>query len=152
MYTHRLTSTDLIHRWFDLLAEAGADHTRSHRRLSDTLRDASDWAALQNLPQAMQDELGGGEAVQAWWRDALAHWRVDSPQALGQALCQINPCFVLRNHMAQEAIDAAESGDFGVAEQLWTVLRTPFDEHPAHARWATEVPSWAASLSISCSS
>lgn len=147
-------SGDLIHRWFDLLAEARADHTRSHRALSEALRDASDWAGLVDLPQPLRAELGSGAAATAWWQAAQDRWAAQAPQpqALGQRLCARNPRFVLRNHMAQEAIDAAEQGDFGVAEQLWAVLRRPFDEHPAHARWAQEVPAWAQRLSVSCSS
>ena len=145
---------DLIHRWFDQLAEASADHTLSHRVLSEALRDATDWQALQALPAALAQQLGHAEPVQQWWQDALARWSSQHPHpaALGSALCEINPRFVLRNHMAQEAIDAAEHGDFSVAEAVWRVLRTPMAEHPEHRAWAETIPAWASSLSVSCSS
>jgi uncharacterized protein YdiU (UPF0061 family) len=148
------TSTDLIHRWFDLLADARADHTRSHRLLSESLREASEWATLIDLPAPLRAALGSSPAATTWWQAAQTRWAEQNPQprTLGERLCARNPRFVLRNHMAQEAIEAAEQGDFSVAEQLWAVLRQPFDTHPAHARWAEEVPAWATQLSVSCSS
>ena len=153
-------STDLIHRWFALLALTGADHTHSHRRLSEALRDAHDWQALAAPPPALTQVVTAQAnphalaALTTWWSDAHRQWAAcaDHPNDLGQSLCRINPRFVLRNHMAQEAIDAAEQGDTGLAHRLLAVLQTPFDEHPDHAAWANEVPAWAAQLSVSCSS
>jgi uncharacterized protein YdiU (UPF0061 family) len=60
--------------------------------------------------------------------------------------------FVLRNHMAQEAIEAAEAGDPSVLQALWQVLQTPTQPHPAHAAWAGPPPPWAHELVLSCSS
>jgi serine/tyrosine/threonine adenylyltransferase len=146
-------AVDLIHRWFDLLAEQGGDHTRSHRALSEALRDTTgDWP--EDPPQAVSDALNRPAALNAWWADALVVWRgqAASPAALGATLCGVNPRFVLRNHMAQEAINAAEHGDISVAERLLEVLQTPFETHPNETAWANEVPAWAAGLSVSCSS
>lgn len=147
-------STDLIHRWFDLLAQSAADHTRSHRHLSEALRDAPDWLSLSTLPHPLMAQLGPDAAVLQWWREALSRWQTLhlSPSGLGQALCAINPRFVLRNHMAQEAISAAEVGDFSLAQTLWEVLQSPYAQHPAHSDWALVTPAWASRLSVSCSS
>jgi uncharacterized protein YdiU (UPF0061 family) len=55
-----------------------------------------------------------------------------------------NPKYVLRNWMAQVAIDAAEAGDFSVAEQLHTLLQNPYDEQPEHEEeWFQKRPEWA---------
>ena len=148
-------AVDLIHRWFDLLAEQGGDHTLSHRAISEALRDCGgDWTSMKEPPASVAGALGQATALSSWWSDACAVWRAQAPTpaALGTLLCTINPRYVLRNHMAQQAIDAAERGDVSVVEQLLCVLQAPFDEHPAHRAWATEVPAWAASLSVSCSS
>jgi uncharacterized protein YdiU (UPF0061 family) len=67
-------------------------------------------------------------------------------------MLRTNPKFVLRNYMAQEAIVAAQAKDFSVLAQLQTVLENPFDEHPAHERWAGFAPDWANAISVSCSS
>jgi uncharacterized protein YdiU (UPF0061 family) len=64
----------------------------------------------------------------------------------------VNPKFVLRNWVAQVAIDAVEGGDDSVVATMLDVLRTPFDEHPAHEAWTQPAPAQYAGLEVSCSS
>jgi uncharacterized protein YdiU (UPF0061 family) len=65
---------------------------------------------------------------------------------------QSNPKFILRNYMAQEAIDAAEDSDFSQLETLITVITTPFEELKEYQNFANKSPAWAKDLEISCSS
>ena len=65
---------------------------------------------------------------------------------------QSNPKFILRNYMAQEAIDAAENSDFSQLETLITVITTPFEELKEYQNFANKSPAWAKDLEISCSS
>jgi uncharacterized protein YdiU (UPF0061 family) len=63
---------------------------------------------------------------------------------------------VLRNYLAQLAIEAAEAGDLTDLERLYHVLKTPFEEHPAYEDLAAKRPEWArtkpGSATLSCSS
>jgi hypothetical protein len=59
---------------------------------------------------------------------------------------------VLRNWIAQQAIEACEAGDDTVVRAVYDVLRAPYDEHPERADWAKPAPPQYAHLEVSCSS
>lgn len=54
-----------------------------------------------------------------------------------------NPKFVLRNYVAQQAIDAAENGDYSILHELAEVFKKPYDEQPQYDKYATIRPNWA---------
>ena len=55
-----------------------------------------------------------------------------------------NPKYVLRNWMAQLAIDAAEKEDFTVALELHQMLKKPYSEQPEYEeKWFNKRPEWA---------
>ena len=64
----------------------------------------------------------------------------------------VNPLYVLRNYLAQEAIAAAEQGDYSVVRQLHEVLSKPFEEQPGVEHLTRRPPDWGRHLEISCSS
>ncbi len=63
-----------------------------------------------------------------------------------------NPKYILRNHLAQSAIDLASSGDFAEVRALHELLRRPYDEQPASSHYAALPPDWARHIEVSCSS
>ena len=65
---------------------------------------------------------------------------------------QENPKYILRNYLAQIAIDRAEEGDFSELERLAELLKKPFDEQPHNKHYAKLPPEWGKTLEISCSS
>jgi uncharacterized protein YdiU (UPF0061 family) len=68
------------------------------------------------------------------------------------AMHAANPKYVLRNYLAQIAIDKAQNKDFSETEKLLKVLEHPFDEQPENEHYAALPPDWAKELEVSCSS
>ena len=64
----------------------------------------------------------------------------------------VNPKFVLRNHLGQQAIEAAQRGDFSVVATLLHVLESPCKDHAGCDAFAGFPPDWASTIEISCSS
>ena len=63
-----------------------------------------------------------------------------------------NPKYILRNYLAQEAIQAAEIGDFSSLNTLIEVLKKPYVENENYNKFSEVPPEWADKLEISCSS
>lgn len=55
----------------------------------------------------------------------------------------INPKYVLRNYMAQLAIDAADKGDYSLIDELFQLLKSPYNEQPNNEKWFAKRPDWA---------
>ena len=56
---------------------------------------------------------------------------------------RVNPKYVLRNYMAQLAIDAADEGDYSIIDELFNLLLKPYDEQPESQKWFAKRPDWA---------
>lgn len=73
-----------------------------------------------------------------------------------QKMNKVNPKYVIRNYMAQLAIDAADKGDISIIDELFTLLKNPYDEQPENEKWFAKRPEWARNKvgcsMLSCSS
>ena len=56
---------------------------------------------------------------------------------------EVNPKYVLRNYMAQLAIDSADKADYGLIDELFQILKKPYDEQPEFEKWFAKRPEWA---------
>ncbi|WP_378173849.1 YdiU family protein [Aquimarina sp. SS2-1] len=68
----------------------------------------------------------------------------------------VNPKYVLRNYMAQLAIDEADEGNYKLIDELYQLLKKPYDDQPEHQKWFAKRPEWARNKvgcsMLSCSS
>jgi uncharacterized protein YdiU (UPF0061 family) len=130
--------------WFRALAELDL----AQPRLS-ALREAFyDLELMQAQQPALED----------WLRRYAARAQRDgrAPGERRAAMNAANPRFVLRNYLAQEAIERAEAGDERGIAELLDVLRRPYDEQPGREAYAARRPDWARTRPgcsmLSCSS
>jgi uncharacterized protein YdiU (UPF0061 family) len=91
------------------------------------------------------------------WLDQYADLLIQNPDSdRKRKMDSVNPKYVLRNYMAQIAIDAADTGDYSFIEEFYTMLKKPYDEQPEYQRWFAKRPDWAVNKvgcsMLSCSS
>jgi uncharacterized protein YdiU (UPF0061 family) len=55
----------------------------------------------------------------------------------------VNPKYVLRNYMSQLAIDDADKGDYKLIDELFNMLKKPYEEQPNYQKWFAKRPDWA---------
>lgn len=147
-----------IERLQGVLSRAEVDMTLFFRELAQLDLEAP---SLDVVGEAFYTEEGRarhGEALGAWLAGYAARALQDgAPREERIArMHAANPRFVLRNYLAQEAIDAAEAGDLSGVETLLDVMRRPYDEQPGRERFAAKRPDWARQKAgcsmLSCSS
>ena len=136
----------------DLLRLAAAEHT-DYTILWRRLGAFSTAAGADNA--AVRDLFVDRAAFDAWaqrYAVRLASESSVDAERRGR-MDAVNPKFVLRNHLAETAIRAADSGDFSEIERLLKVLQHPFDEQASAPReYADFPPDWAQRIEVSCSS
>ena len=149
----------LFDELFALLGSVETDMTLFFRDLAHVDLDAVSIEPLRDAyygPASLTPALR--ERTEAWLgRYAERVRSVGEPEAARiQRMNAVNPRFVPRNYLAQQAIDQAEQGDFGLLREWMAVLRRPYDEQPGKEQFAAKRPEWARHRSgcsmLSCSS
>jgi serine/tyrosine/threonine adenylyltransferase len=147
---------DLVQELFSVLVSTEIDYPIFMRNLCSVSGDATcgedDLLAPLAAAFYAPDEVAGD--VRAGLVSWLRRWQARAGDRA--EMDRLNPRFVLRNWMAQEAIDAADAGDASVTVELLDVLRRPYEEQPGRERWASRRPEWARTRvgcsMLSCSS
>jgi len=137
----------LINRWLTLLHKTHADFTLSFRRLAN-VRSNTD------LPDPGREHVADPLGYDAWVSDYRARLRSEASddEARSLAMNAVNPLYVLRNHLAQQVIEQAQSGDASGIDALRRVLAHPFTEQAGASAYAAEPPAALRHIAVSCSS
>lgn len=159
--------TELSTKLLALLAEFEIDMTIFYRQLATV--------DVESNVDLLTDEQLLVPIADAWYREValtedykarFANWMrkyVCRLQAEGvvqadkvKQMNAVNPKYVLRNYLAQLAIDKAEEGDYSLVNELLEVMRHPYDEQPDKSHYAVKRPEWARNKAgcsqLSCSS
>jgi serine/tyrosine/threonine adenylyltransferase len=162
-----ISDDDLIQSLLNLLPQAEIDQVIFFRKLAEVVGYGGQdlLSPLMDIWYNAEDATDAtgptGVALRQW----LEQWsqRITAEgravETVRAQMNSVNPKFVLRNYLAQEAIDLATGGDYSLIATLLDVLRRPYDDQlnqPSHERFALKRPEWARNRvgcsMLSCSS
>ena len=136
-----------VGRLLGLMQNSGVDYTLFFRNLG--AQPAVDAVAT------LRDDFVDREAFDRWASEYLARLSEEeqgSDAERTNRMHAVNPLYILRNYLAQKAIDAAEDGNYDEVRRLHRVLSRPFEDQPGMEAYAERPPEWGKHLEISCSS
>ena len=148
------TDTTLTQDLLGLLPAVETDMTLFYRHLADIpAGNADDRIAPAELAAPLMAAFYRPEQLTPTYLEQLGSWLGRYRQRLRhdglvdaerkQRMHAVNPKYVLRNYLAQLAIDDIAAGDFSLTAELLDVLRRPYDEQPGRERFAEKRPEWA---------
>lgn len=139
---------ELIRDFLGLLQGSHADYTIVFRELS----------AFSSQNGAMNEKLRehflNRERFDDWalrYRDRL-RGEGSRDDERRDRMNRVNPKYVLRNYLAQTAIEKAQNKDFSEIDRLFALLQDPFKDQQGMEVYALPPPNWGKHLAVSCSS
>lgn len=162
LFTSTETDDKIIQGIEEILQLSETDMTIFFRNLSQIKKDDSVELAFEKIEYAfyLPEEIKGEvlDAWQKWLSVYLKRLKMEdlADEERASKMNLINPKYVLRNYMAQLAIDEADKGDYSLVNELFQLLKNPYDEQPESEKWFAKRPDWARSKvgcsMLSCSS
>ena len=148
---------DLVESIFELMQRAEVDMTEFFRALADIKQDTPELTVLENAFYSTTLYRNHQQLFEDWLTRYAARLLLqeDSDTARRNRMNLVNPRFILRNYLSQQAIDAAMNGDMAVLKRLMDAARHPYNEDIA-ADLIAKRPDWAVNKpgcsTLSCSS
>ncbi|MFC5568808.1 YdiU family protein [Lysobacter yangpyeongensis] len=149
---------ELVQQLHTLLADGEVDMTLFFRGLADVDVGAPSLLPLEHAFYDADKREATRDAFDDWLARYAARVREDAadPAQRRTRMNRANPNYVLRNYLAQQAIDRAEQGDLAGVHELLDAMRRPYDEQPGREAFAQKRPDWARQKAgcsmLSCSS
>jgi uncharacterized protein YdiU (UPF0061 family) len=102
----------------------------------------------------MRNDFIDREAIDQWYENYISRIKTENTHddERRSRMNQVNPKFILRNHLAQHAIERAQQDDFSEIEKLIHILSSPYEEQPENGEYAKTRPPGINPVEVSCSS
>ncbi|HKT34070.1 MAG TPA: YdiU family protein [Nitrospira sp.] len=139
---------ELIRDFLSLLQASHADFTIAFRELGAFVSQSG------SRNEQVHEQFLDRDRFDDWaqrYRDRLQRERSRDADRQ-QAMNRVNPKYVLRNYLAQNAIEKAQQKDFTEIDRLFTLLQHPYTEQAGMEGYAASPPNWGKHVSVSCSS
>lgn len=139
---------ELIERLLQAMNDSKVDFSTFFRNLSNIRKD------FQPTDTTQRNEFIDRNSIDQWFSDYIHRLQVEvfSDEARKIMMDQVNPKYILRNHLAQTAIEKAQQDDFSEIERLQLILSKPFDEQEEFEVYAKPPPVDMQRIEVSCSS
>jgi serine/tyrosine/threonine adenylyltransferase len=141
---------NLISDLLQLLQRDQVDYTNFFRQLSNFSLAGSNTATNTTLATIFHHQLEFQEWLRRYQQRLQAENSIDLVRQ--KAMQQINPHYILRNHLAQQAISAAQQGNYQELQHLLKLLQAPFTQQPASEKYAQPPGPESCQVIVSCSS
>ncbi|WP_347289770.1 protein adenylyltransferase SelO [Kluyvera georgiana] len=144
LFSERTGDNDLLNGLYALMEREGSDYTRTFRLLSETEQHSA--------ASPLRDEFIDRAAFDSWFTQYRARLQLEQVDDVTrqQAMKLANPAMVLRNWLAQRAIEQAEKGDYRELYRLHEALCDPWRDRDDD--YSRRPPDWGKRLEVSCSS
>jgi uncharacterized protein YdiU (UPF0061 family) len=139
---------ELIERLLQLMHDARVDFTKLFRGLAETNTNAP----IKQIE--LRNDFIDRDAIDQWLSDYITRLQAESSVDTDrkQKMNAVNPKYILRNHLAQAAIEKAQQQDFSEVAKLLSILERPFDEQDQYQDYADPPPPDLELTEVSCSS
>lgn len=140
---------ELIQRLEETLTLVEVDMTLFFRLLARVEKKDTPTRALNKLQTAFYQWNDLNEEAAKHWNNWLTRYlkrlqtETQNDAERSAAMDRVNPKYVLRNYMAQMAIEQASSGSYELIDELFRLLKKPYDEQPSQEKWFAKRPEWA---------
>ena len=137
---NRNTDEALVQELLNVMEVQKLDFTRTFRSLSNILKT--------------NNSIKVDDSLKSWSQNFKERHDIETADIDSRItqMNEMNPKFILRNYMLQNAIDQAEEGSYKEIDILMKLITKPYEENLEYERYSEESPEWAKSLGLSCSS
>lgn len=151
LLTEQAEDAELVSDLFAALQGQQVDFTLFFRHLSQVANE-HETPLPENLSALFVD--GATSSFTLWVGRYRRRLRSENNNAVERAerMNLVNPCYILRNYLAEQAIALAKNGDYREIERLHRCLSQPYQERAEFVDFAEAAPAWTADICISCSS